>query len=39
LLFVNRETLPWPPEPLRLALSRATLGFMHAEDAGRDRRE
>jgi glycine/D-amino acid oxidase-like deaminating enzyme len=38
VFFVNRKTLPWPPEPLRLALSRAILGFMHAEDAWCDRR-
>ena len=30
--FVNRRTLPWPPEPLRWAASQAILGYMHAED-------
>jgi glycine/D-amino acid oxidase-like deaminating enzyme len=38
VFFVNRKTLPWPPEPMRLALSKAILGFMHAEDAWCDRR-
>jgi glycine/D-amino acid oxidase-like deaminating enzyme len=30
--FVKRRTIPWPPEPLRWAASRAILGYMHAED-------
>ncbi len=30
--FVNRRTIPWPPEPLRWAASQAILGYMHAED-------
>jgi len=30
--FVQRRTLPWPPEPLRWAASQAILGYMHAED-------
>ena len=30
--FVNRRTIPWPPEPLRWAASQAILGYLHAED-------
>jgi len=30
--FVRRRAIPWPPEPLRWAASRAILGYMHAED-------
>jgi hypothetical protein len=30
--FVQRRTIPWPPEPLRWAASQAILGYMHAED-------
>src|SRR5512136_2196407 len=30
--FVNRRTIPWPPEPLRWVASQAILGYMHAED-------
>jgi glycine/D-amino acid oxidase-like deaminating enzyme len=33
VFFVNRKTLPWPPEPLRMALSQAVRGYMRAEDA------
>ena len=32
LFFVNRKTIPWPPEPIRLVLSKAILGYMHLED-------
>ena len=32
LWFVNRRLLPWPPEPLRLALSHGVLGYMRVED-------
>jgi glycine/D-amino acid oxidase-like deaminating enzyme len=32
VFFVNRKTIPWPPEPLRLVLSKAILGYMHLED-------
>jgi glycine/D-amino acid oxidase-like deaminating enzyme len=38
VFFVNRKTIPWPPEPLRFVLSKAILGYMHAEDAWTDRR-
>jgi glycine/D-amino acid oxidase-like deaminating enzyme len=38
VFFVNRRTLPWPPEPLRLILSQAIRGYLHAEDAWYDRR-
>ncbi len=30
--FVNRRTIPWPPEPLRWVASQAILGYMHVED-------
>ncbi len=32
VFFVNRRTIPWPPEPLRWAASRAILGYMRLED-------
>ena len=32
VFFVNRRTLPWPPEPLRNLASRAIRGYMHLED-------
>ncbi len=32
VFFVNRRTLPWPPEPLRLAASVAIRGYLQAED-------
>lgn len=31
--FVGRRTIPWPPEPLRLALSHAIRGYLRLEDA------
>jgi glycine/D-amino acid oxidase-like deaminating enzyme len=31
--FVNRRTLPWPPEPLRLIASHAIRGYLRIEDA------
>lgn len=37
VFFVNRKTLPWPPEPLRMALSQAVRGYMRAEDAWYER--
>jgi glycine/D-amino acid oxidase-like deaminating enzyme len=37
VFFVNRRTLPWPPEPLRRIVSRALLGWFHAEDRRTDR--
>jgi glycine/D-amino acid oxidase-like deaminating enzyme len=36
--FVNRRTLPWPPEPLRLILSQAIRGYLRIEDALYERR-
>ncbi len=30
--FVNRRTIPWPPEPLRNLTIKAILGYMHCED-------
>jgi len=32
VFFVNRKTIPWPPEPFRVIASRAILGYMHMED-------
>lgn len=36
--FVNRRTLPWPPEPLRLIVSHLIRGYMRIEDAFHERR-
>ena len=36
--FVDRRTLPWPPEPLRLILSQAIRGYLRIEDALYERR-
>ncbi|HJW84529.1 MAG TPA: FAD-binding oxidoreductase [Anaerolineae bacterium] len=30
--FVDRRTIPWPPEPLRWVASQAILDYLHAED-------
>lgn len=30
--FVNRKVFPWPPEPLRFAISQAVLGYLRGED-------
>lgn len=38
VFFVNRRTLPWPPEPFRLMASKAILGYMRREDRRTDRR-
>jgi glycine/D-amino acid oxidase-like deaminating enzyme len=32
VFFVNRTTIPWPPEPLRRLSIKAILGYMHIED-------
>jgi glycine/D-amino acid oxidase-like deaminating enzyme len=32
VFFVNRRTIPWPPEPLRNLATKAILGYMHWED-------
>jgi glycine/D-amino acid oxidase-like deaminating enzyme len=32
VFFVNRRTIPWPPQPLRHLTVKAILGYMHAED-------
>jgi hypothetical protein len=29
---VNRSPLPWPPEPVRLLVSKAVVGLMRLED-------
>jgi hypothetical protein len=36
--FVDRRTIPWPPEPLRLILSHAIRGYLRIEDALYERR-
>ena len=35
--FASRRVLPWPPEPLRLALSASLRGYLQAEDWTRER--
>lgn len=35
--FVNRRSIPWPPEPLRFALSHAVRGYMRLEDRMHER--
>jgi hypothetical protein len=37
VFFVNRRTIPWPPEPFRWVASVAIRGFMRAEDAAYER--
>jgi glycine/D-amino acid oxidase-like deaminating enzyme len=32
VFFVNRRTLPWPPEPIRALTARAIRGYMRWED-------
>ena len=32
VFFVNRTTIPWPPEPLRALAIKAIVGYMHIED-------
>jgi glycine/D-amino acid oxidase-like deaminating enzyme len=32
VFFVNRRTIPWPPQPLRNLTVKAILGYMHMED-------
>jgi glycine/D-amino acid oxidase-like deaminating enzyme len=36
--FVNRRTIPWPPEPLRFAASHAIRGYMRIEDWAYERK-
>jgi glycine/D-amino acid oxidase-like deaminating enzyme len=36
VFFVNRRTIPWPPEPLRNLAIKAILGYMHWEDRNYD---
>ncbi len=38
VFFVNRRTIPWPPEPIRWVVSRAILGTMRLEDRIHDPR-
>jgi glycine/D-amino acid oxidase-like deaminating enzyme len=35
--FVNRRTLPWPPEPLQSLASQSLRGYLRAEDAFHER--
>jgi len=37
VFFVNRTTIPWPPEPLRFLATKAIVGYMHMEDRRFDR--
>jgi len=37
--FVNRTTIPWPPEPFRFLAGRAVAGFMRWEDRRYDAQE
>jgi glycine/D-amino acid oxidase-like deaminating enzyme len=39
VFFVNRTTIPWPPEPLRGLTIRTILGYMHIEDRLYDARK
>lgn len=32
VFFVNRRTIPWPPEPFRYLVTKAIVGYMHMED-------
>jgi glycine/D-amino acid oxidase-like deaminating enzyme len=36
VFFVNRSTIPWPPEPFRFLASRAVTEFMRWEDRKHD---
>jgi glycine/D-amino acid oxidase-like deaminating enzyme len=38
VFFVNRRTIPWPPEPLRNLTIKAILGYMHWEDRRYDQK-
>lgn len=38
VFFVNRRTIPWPPEPLRTLTTKAILGYMHWEDRRYDQK-
>ena len=39
VFFVNRTTIPWPPEPLRNLAIKAILGYMHMEDRIMDQKK
>ncbi len=39
VFFVNRRTLPWPPEPVRTLAARAIRGYMRWEDRRFDPRQ
>ena len=32
VFFVNRKTIPWPPEPVRMLASKALVGALHLQD-------
>ncbi|CUT05483.1 NAD(P)/FAD-dependent oxidoreductase [Candidatus Kryptonium thompsonii] len=37
IFFVNRKTIPWPPEPIRFGISHLIRGYMRLEDKILDR--
>lgn len=37
VFFVNRRTIPWPPEPIRIVLSKAVAGVMRIQDRFTDK--
>ena len=39
VFFVNRTTIPWPPEPFRALATKAILGYMHIEDRIMDQKK
>lgn len=39
VFFVNRTTIPWPPEPFRNMAIKAILGYMHIEDRFMDQKK
>jgi len=38
VFFVNRKTIPWPPEPFRFIANQAIRGYMRAEDGWKERK-
>jgi glycine/D-amino acid oxidase-like deaminating enzyme len=38
VFFVNRKTIPWPPEPIRYLVSRAIVAAMRYDDRRSERR-
>ena len=39
VFFVNRRTIPWPPEPFRNLVAKSILGYMHIEDYFYDKKK